>query len=69
MVLGANATRTVYRNGASVGTVTLPPTANWDTWATASLPVTLTSGAQKIKTAYASGNATGINLDSIAISR
>ena len=66
---GANATRTVYRNGASVGTVTLPPTANWDTWATASLPVTLTSGAQKIKVAYASGNATGINLDSIAISR
>lgn len=66
---GSNATRTLYRNGTAVGTITLPPTTNWDAWATASLPVALTSGAQKIKVAFASGNTTGINLDSIAISR
>lgn len=66
---GSNATRTIYRNGTAVGTITLPPTTNWDTWATASLPATLTSGAQKIKVGFASGDATGINLDSIAISR
>ncbi|WP_104177051.1 TIM-barrel domain-containing protein [Cryobacterium sp. Y50] len=66
---GSNATRTIYRNGIAVGTITLPPTATWDTWATASLPVSLTVGVQKITVGFATGNATGINLDSIGISR
>lgn len=66
---GQNATRAIYRNGTVAGTITLPPTSNWDTWATASLPVTLTSGAQKIRVGFASGNTIGINLDSIALSR
>ena len=34
---GATATRTVYVDGVSVGTVSLPATANWDTWGTATL--------------------------------
>lgn len=66
---GTNATRTVYRNGTAVGTLTLPPTGGWATWGTASLPVNLTAGAQKLRVGYAQGNSTGINLDSIGLSR
>ncbi|MFI6175553.1 carbohydrate-binding protein [Nonomuraea sp. NPDC051191] len=54
-------------NGVPAGSASFPPTANWDTWATASLTVPLTAGANVIRaTATTAGG--GPNLDRITIS-
>ena len=66
---GATATRTVYVDGVSVGTVSLPATANWDTWGTATLAVSLTAGKHAIRLSYDSGNTGAINLDNITVAR
>ncbi|MFD9944284.1 TIM-barrel domain-containing protein [Nonomuraea sp. NPDC059023] len=60
------ATRTVYVDGVSAGTLSLPAQPNWDTWGTATLPVSLTAGAHTIKIEYASN---GINLDNLVVAR
>ncbi|GAA2736564.1 glycoside hydrolase family 31 protein [Pedococcus aerophilus] len=66
---GTSATRTVQVDGVTVGTLTLPPTANWDTWGTATLSTSLTAGKRTVKLSYASGNATGINYDNLVVAR
>jgi len=66
---GQNATRTIYRDGVDVGSVTLPPTANWDAWSTATLSVAFSVGAHKIRVGFDSSDSTGINLDSIGVAR
>ncbi len=66
---GASATRTVLVDGVSVGTLTLPPTTNWDTWSTATLSTSLTAGKRSVKLSFASGNATGINYDNLVVAR
>lgn len=66
---GTAATRTVSVDGVSVGTLTLPATANWDTWGTASLTVNLAAGKRGIRLSYASGNSTGINYDNLVVAR
>lgn len=66
---GATATRTVYVDGVSVGTVSLPATGNWDTWATATLTTTLTAGKHAIRLSYDSGNTGAINLDNVTVAR
>ncbi len=63
---GASATRTVFVDGVSVGTVTLPATANWDTWATAALSTSLTPGKHAIRLSYSTG---AINLDNVTVAR
>ncbi|WP_433516719.1 TIM-barrel domain-containing protein [Nonomuraea sp. CA-143628] len=62
-------TRTVYVDGVSAGTLTLPAQANWDTWGTASLTTTLTAGAHTVKIAYDAANTGGINLDNLVVGR
>ncbi|AGZ43951.1 putative glycosyl hydrolase [Actinoplanes friuliensis DSM 7358] len=60
-------TLTVTVDGVASGTLTLPPTANWDTWALATVPLTLTAGRHEIslvRTATDSGN---VNVDSLAV--
>ncbi|MFC7531750.1 TIM-barrel domain-containing protein [Actinoplanes sp. GCM10030250] len=60
-------TLTVTVDGVAAGTLTLPPTANWDTWGLASVPLNLTAGRHEIslvRTATDSGNA---NVDSLAV--
>lgn len=54
-------------NGASQGTLNFPVTANWDTWATASITVPLKAGANTIRVAAttAAGDA---NIDSVTVS-
>ena len=54
-------------DGVAAGRLVLPPTANWDTWALASVPLDLTAGRHEIalvRTAADSGN---VNLDSLAV--
>ena len=66
---GTAASRTVYVDGVSVGTISLPATANWDTWGTATLSTSLTAGKHAIRLSYDSGNTGGINLDNITVAR
>jgi len=54
-------------NGGTPVTVSFPPTANWDTWATASTTVSLTAGTDTVR-ATATGAAGGPNLDSLDVS-
>jgi glycosyl hydrolase family 31/carbohydrate binding protein with CBM6 domain len=66
---GQNVTRTltVTVDGGPGRTLSLPPTANWDTWAVADVALDLTAGRHEIsivRTATDSGN---VNLDSIAL--
>jgi hypothetical protein len=65
---GQNTTRTltVSADGRD-HTLTLPPTATWDTWAEARVPLTLTAGRHEVsvvRTATDSGN---VNIDSLAL--
>lgn len=65
---GANtATRSIYVNGTNIGDVTMPKTANWDTWAIANIDVNLQKGRNTITMQYDADNHTGINLDNIII--
>lgn len=66
---GATATRTVLVDGVSIGTLTMPPTANWDTWATASITTSLTAGKRSVRLSFGSGNSTGINYDNLVVAR
>jgi alpha-glucosidase (family GH31 glycosyl hydrolase) len=66
---GSTATRTIKVDGATVGTVSFPSLANWDTWGTATLTMSLTAGKHTIRVEYASGNSGAINLDNIVLSR
>jgi hypothetical protein len=66
---GQNVTRTltVTVDGVAAGTLQLPPTGSWDTWALASVPLTLTAGRHQlslVRTAADSGN---VNVDSLAL--
>ena len=60
------ATRTIQVDGVTVGTLNLPTTGNWDTWSTATLTTTLTTGKRTVKAIYGTG---GINLDNITVAR
>lgn len=66
---GSSSTRTIYVDGTSVGSVSLPTLANWDTWGTASLTTSLTTGKHTIKIAYDASNTDAINLDNLILAR
>ncbi|MFI6326087.1 carbohydrate-binding protein [Nonomuraea sp. NPDC050556] len=53
-------------NGTVVGNIVFTPTANWDTWETKTLPVTLASGTNTIR-ATGTGSTGGPNVDKITI--
>ena len=58
---------TISVNGTSRGTLNFPVTANWDTWATASISVPLTAGTNKIRVTGTTAGGTA-NIDSVTIS-
>ncbi|NUR92355.1 MAG: carbohydrate-binding protein [Nonomuraea sp.] len=62
----ANRPLSVAVNGTAVASRDFAPTANWDTWATAQVPVTLNAGANTVR-ATATGSAGGPNLDKLTI--
>ncbi|MFI6595259.1 CBM35 domain-containing protein [Nonomuraea sp. NPDC050536] len=53
-------------NGTTVAGRDFAPTANWDTWATVQVPVTLAAGANTIR-ATATGASGGPNLDKLTV--
>ncbi len=58
---------TISVNGTSRGTLNFPITANWDTWATASISVPLTAGTNTIRVTGTTAGGTA-NIDSVTIS-
>ncbi|WP_372636696.1 TIM-barrel domain-containing protein [Cohnella sp.] len=61
------ASRQIYVNGANIQTLSMPATANWDTWGTATATLTLNAGHNEIWLQYDHGNSLGINLDNMTI--
>lgn len=61
------ARRSIYVNNTHIADLTMPQTADWDTWGTATQNVTLNDGKNTIKIAYDSGDYTGINVDGIVL--
>jgi len=66
---GSTAARpaTISVNGTSHGTLNFPTTANWDTWAKASISVPLTAGTNHIRV-IATTAAGDANIDSVTVS-
>lgn len=60
-------TLTVTVDGAPAGTLTLPPTGNWDTWALASVPLNLTAGRHEIRLVRTPSDSGNVNVDSLAV--
>src|SRR5436305_10796390 len=58
---------TISVNGTSRGTLNFPVTANWDTWATATISVPLTAGTNTIRVTGTTAGGTA-NIDSVTIS-
>jgi hypothetical protein len=66
---GQSTTRTLSTriNGATGPQLSLPPTASWDTWSTASVQVSLAAGTNTIAIAQNAGDSGRVNLDSFAV--
>ncbi|MHA6481105.1 TIM-barrel domain-containing protein [Paenibacillus sp. strain BS8-2] len=64
---GGTGSRTIYVNGSSAATMSLPVTANWDTWGTSTASLTLVAGRNKIKVQYDGTDSLGINVDHLTI--
>ncbi|WIX75106.1 glycoside hydrolase family 31 protein [Amycolatopsis carbonis] len=60
-------TLTVLVDGGDPHTVSLPPTADWDTWALATVPVTLSAGEHQVSVARAATDSGNVNVDSLAV--
>jgi Fungal chitosanase of glycosyl hydrolase group 75/Alpha-galactosidase, CBM13 domain len=58
---------TISVNGTSRGTLNFPMTANWDTWATASISVPLTAGTNTIRVTGTTAVGAA-NIDSVTVS-
>jgi len=66
---GLNQTRTATVSaGGTTGTLSLPVTGSWDTWQTATVPVTLTAGADDVTLGCPDTTSCHINLDTLAVS-
>ncbi|MEV6008638.1 TIM-barrel domain-containing protein [Streptomyces sp. NPDC051976] len=53
--------------GGTTTTATLPTTSTWDTWRTATIPVTLTAGADDITLGCPDAASCHVNLDTVAV--
>ncbi|WP_282203867.1 carbohydrate-binding protein [Kitasatospora fiedleri] len=62
---GSAKTLTLLVNGASAGQVTLPATANWDSWATVQQAVTLAAGTNTVALKFTTADSGNVNLDSL----
>ncbi|HEV3355945.1 MAG TPA: TIM-barrel domain-containing protein [Pseudonocardiaceae bacterium] len=60
-------TFTVRANNTTIGQITLPPTASWDTWGTAAIDIPLNAGTDSVALTCASGDGCNSNLDSVAV--
>lgn len=64
---GSAAGRGVWVDGVRVGTLALPPLADWDTWGDAGIDVPLVRGPHQVQLAYDDQSAASINLDSLSL--
>jgi hypothetical protein len=64
---GSARTLTMVLNGVRTQ-ITLPATANWDTWATYTARIPLSTGTNTLAYVYDSGDSAHVNLDSVTIS-
>ena len=65
----SNITMTLYVNGNKIKQVSLPPTANWDSWAEATETVNLKAGNNTIEYKRDDGDTGRFNIDSITIDK
>lgn len=65
---GSAKTLTLYVDGASAGQVTLPATANWDSWATQAATATLSAGAHTVTYRFTAADSGNVNLDALDVS-
>ncbi|MFJ4923859.1 carbohydrate-binding protein [Streptomyces sp. NPDC088725] len=61
----ATMTLSLYANGTKVRQVSLPPTANWDTWTTHDEALTYQKGANTVALTFTTADSGNINLDNI----
>ncbi|HEX6346069.1 CBM35 domain-containing protein [Umezawaea sp.] len=64
---GTAMTLSLYVDGARARQVSLPATANWDTWGTASEAVALPAGSHSVAYAFDTTDSGNVNLDSLAV--
>ncbi|MFC5096952.1 TIM-barrel domain-containing protein [Amycolatopsis plumensis] len=66
---GQHVTRTlsVSVDGGAAQKLTLPTTADWNSWATASVPVTLTAGRHNLRLERTASDSGNVNVDAIAV--
>ncbi|WP_329229215.1 carbohydrate-binding protein [Streptomyces sp. NBC_01460] len=62
---GATMTLSLYVNGAKVRQVSLPATANWDTWGTREEAVTYAKGANTVAWTFTTADSGNVNIDSL----
>jgi glycosyl hydrolase family 31/carbohydrate binding protein with CBM6 domain/uncharacterized protein DUF5110 len=66
---GQHVTRTlsVSVDGGAPQKLTLPATADWNSWATASVPVTLTAGRHNLRLERTAADSGNVNVDALAV--
>jgi alpha-glucosidase (family GH31 glycosyl hydrolase) len=66
---GKTTTRTLSLtvDGGAARTVSLPVTADWDTWSVARVPMDLTAGHHTVTLAHGTADSGNVNLDSVAV--
>ena len=62
-------TLTVSVDGGPGRTLTLPPTADWDTWAVATVPLDLPAGRHEVRVVRTATDSGNVNIDSLAVTR
>ncbi|MEV6008640.1 ricin-type beta-trefoil lectin domain protein [Streptomyces sp. NPDC051976] len=64
---GSGSPQTVHLGvNGTLQQLTLPATANWDTWAVVNVPVTLTAGSNTVEITVAQGDTARVNVDYLA---
>ncbi|MFF5229040.1 CBM35 domain-containing protein [Dactylosporangium sp. NPDC000521] len=64
---GSAMTLSLYVNGSKVTQVSLPATANWDTWGTRADTVTLNNGSNSVAYRFDSTDSGNVNLDNLVV--
>ena len=64
---GATMTLSLYVNGTKLKQITLPATANWDTWGTETETVPLNAGSNTIAYKFDTTDSGNVNLDNIVV--
>ncbi|MFD0679486.1 MULTISPECIES: S-layer homology domain-containing protein [unclassified Paenibacillus] len=68
-VQSSNRTMSMYVNGKRVKQVSLPPTANWDTWMDATETVNLEAGKNSIEFRREEGDTGQLNIDNLILDK